>query len=69
MKYNNQTHCFRRHKQVLKRENPGMRIALLENEHSKSFAKWLHKEVINLMLFIIEFLFFIFFYFYIFLQI
>ncbi|GJR32988.1 putative transposase-associated domain-containing protein [Tanacetum coccineum] len=34
-----------RHKQVLKTENPGKRIAFLENEHSKSFAKWLHKEV------------------------
>ncbi|GKA12729.1 hypothetical protein Tco_0692275 [Tanacetum coccineum] len=35
----------RRHKQVLKTKNPGKRIALLENEHSKSFAKWLRKEV------------------------
>nr|GEW37890.1 hypothetical protein [Tanacetum cinerariifolium] len=35
-----------RHKQVLKTKNPGKRIALLENEHSKSFAKWLRKEVI-----------------------
>ncbi|GJX85253.1 hypothetical protein Tco_0336027 [Tanacetum coccineum] len=35
----------RRHKQVLKTENPGKRIAFLENEHSKSFAKWLRKEV------------------------
>ncbi|GKC74968.1 hypothetical protein Tco_1125742 [Tanacetum coccineum] len=34
-----------RHKQVLKTENPGKRIAFLENEHSKSFAKWLRKEV------------------------
>ncbi|GKE32305.1 hypothetical protein Tco_1451627 [Tanacetum coccineum] len=34
-----------RHKQVLKTENLGKRIAFLENEHSKSFAKWLHKEV------------------------
>ncbi|GJZ62053.1 hypothetical protein Tco_0618190 [Tanacetum coccineum] len=34
-----------RHKQVLKIENPGKRIAFLENEHSKSFAKWLCKEV------------------------
>ncbi|GJZ56185.1 hypothetical protein Tco_0611378 [Tanacetum coccineum] len=34
-----------RHKQVLKTENPGKRIAFLKNEHSKSFAKWLHKEV------------------------
>ncbi|GJT30112.1 hypothetical protein Tco_0910387 [Tanacetum coccineum] len=34
-----------RHKQVLKTKNPGKRIALLENEHSKSFAKWLRKEV------------------------
>nr|GEV61808.1 hypothetical protein [Tanacetum cinerariifolium] len=34
-----------RHKQVLKIENPGKRIAFLENEHSKSFAKWLRKEV------------------------
>ncbi|GKB55208.1 hypothetical protein Tco_0905961 [Tanacetum coccineum] len=34
-----------RHKQVLKTENPGKRIAFLENEHSKSFVKWLHKEV------------------------
>ncbi|GJS45438.1 retrovirus-related pol polyprotein from transposon TNT 1-94 [Tanacetum coccineum] len=33
-----------RHKQVLKIENPGKRIAFLENEHSKSFAKWLHEE-------------------------
>ncbi|GJZ93993.1 helitron helicase-like domain-containing protein [Tanacetum coccineum] len=36
---------IRRHKQVLKTENPGKRIAFLENEHSKSFAKWLRKEV------------------------
>ncbi|GKB24132.1 putative transposon, En/Spm-like protein [Tanacetum coccineum] len=35
-----------RHKQVLKTKNPGKRIALLENEHNKSFAKWLRKEVI-----------------------
>ena len=63
MKYNNQTHCVRRHKQFLKTENPGMRIALLENEHSKSFAKWLRKEVINLMLFIFEFFYSLFFYF------
>ncbi|GJZ46712.1 hypothetical protein Tco_0600544 [Tanacetum coccineum] len=35
----------KRHKQVLKTENPGKRIAFLENEHSKSFAKWLHEEV------------------------
>ncbi|GKC27313.1 hypothetical protein Tco_1034607 [Tanacetum coccineum] len=34
-----------RHKQVLKTENPGKRIAFLENEHSKSFAKWLRKEI------------------------
>ncbi|GJV76577.1 putative transposase-associated domain-containing protein [Tanacetum coccineum] len=34
-----------RHKQVLKTENPGKRVAFLENEHSKSFAKWLRKEV------------------------
>ncbi|GJY91460.1 putative transposase-associated domain-containing protein [Tanacetum coccineum] len=34
-----------RHKQVLKTENPSKRIAFLENEHSKSFAKWLCKEV------------------------
>ncbi|GJS87519.1 putative transposase-associated domain-containing protein [Tanacetum coccineum] len=33
-----------RHKQVLKTENPGKRIAFLENEHSKSFAKWLREE-------------------------
>ncbi|GKA83601.1 hypothetical protein Tco_0805196 [Tanacetum coccineum] len=33
------------HKQVLKTENLGKRIAFLENEHSKSFAKWLRKEV------------------------
>ncbi|GJZ53089.1 hypothetical protein Tco_0607974 [Tanacetum coccineum] len=33
------------HKQVLKIENPGKRIAFMENEHSKSFAKWLRKEV------------------------
>nr|GEX07063.1 hypothetical protein [Tanacetum cinerariifolium] len=35
-----------RHKQVLKTKNLGKRIALLENEHSKSFAKWLREEVI-----------------------
>ncbi|GJV31899.1 hypothetical protein Tco_1392299 [Tanacetum coccineum] len=35
----------KRHKQVLKIENPSKRIAFLENEHSKSFAKWLRKEV------------------------
>ncbi|GKA04526.1 putative ribonuclease H-like domain-containing protein [Tanacetum coccineum] len=34
-----------RHRQVLKTENLGKRIAFLENEHIKSFAKWLHKEV------------------------
>ncbi|GKB12996.1 hypothetical protein Tco_0846919 [Tanacetum coccineum] len=34
-----------RHKQVLKTKNPSKRIALLENEHSKSFAKWLREEV------------------------
>ncbi|GKD14661.1 hypothetical protein Tco_1199068 [Tanacetum coccineum] len=34
-----------RHKQVLKTENPGKRIAFLENENSKSFAKWLREEV------------------------
>ncbi|GKB33654.1 putative transposon, En/Spm-like protein, partial [Tanacetum coccineum] len=33
-----------RHKQVLKIENPGKRIAFLENKHSKSFAKWLREE-------------------------
>nr|GEV41446.1 hypothetical protein [Tanacetum cinerariifolium] len=33
-----------RHKQVWKTENPGKRITLLENEPSKSFAKWLRKE-------------------------
>nr|GEW27228.1 hypothetical protein [Tanacetum cinerariifolium] len=36
---------IKRHKQVLKIENPGKRIALLENEHIKYFAKWLRKEV------------------------
>ncbi|GJZ38456.1 retrovirus-related pol polyprotein from transposon TNT 1-94 [Tanacetum coccineum] len=36
---------IKRHRQVLKTENPGKRIAFLENEHSKSFAKWLRKEV------------------------
>nr|GEW96166.1 helitron helicase-like domain-containing protein [Tanacetum cinerariifolium] len=35
---------IRRHKQVLKTKNLGKRIALLENEHSKSFAKWLREE-------------------------
>ncbi|GKF27150.1 hypothetical protein Tco_0083044 [Tanacetum coccineum] len=34
-----------RHKKVLKTKNPGKRIAFLENEHSKSFAKWLREEV------------------------
>ncbi|GJW12148.1 hypothetical protein Tco_1577975 [Tanacetum coccineum] len=34
-----------RHKQVLKTKNSGKRIALLENEHNKSFAKWLREEV------------------------
>ncbi|GKB29613.1 hypothetical protein Tco_0869014, partial [Tanacetum coccineum] len=34
-----------RHKQALKTENPGKRIAFLENKHSKYFAKWLRKEV------------------------
>ncbi|GJV41721.1 putative ribonuclease H-like domain-containing protein [Tanacetum coccineum] len=34
-----------RHKQVLKTEYPGKRIAFLENEHSKSFAMRLRKEV------------------------
>ncbi|GJU07279.1 hypothetical protein Tco_1123709 [Tanacetum coccineum] len=34
-----------RHKQVLKTENQGKRIAFLENKHSKYFAKWLRKEV------------------------
>nr|GEW06254.1 hypothetical protein [Tanacetum cinerariifolium] len=34
-----------RHKQVLKTENPSKRITFLENERSKSFAKWLRKEV------------------------
>ncbi|GKD96784.1 putative transposase-associated domain-containing protein [Tanacetum coccineum] len=33
-----------RHKQVLKTENLGKRISFLENEHNKSFAKWLRKE-------------------------
>nr|GEW61066.1 hypothetical protein [Tanacetum cinerariifolium] len=33
-----------RHKQVLKTKNLGKRIAFLENEHSKSFAKWLLKK-------------------------
>ncbi|GJX12687.1 hypothetical protein Tco_0204445 [Tanacetum coccineum] len=42
---NNNTYLSRRHKQVLKIENSGKRIAFLENEHSKSFAKWLRKEV------------------------
>nr|GEX77321.1 hypothetical protein [Tanacetum cinerariifolium] len=35
----------RRHNQVLKTTNPGKRIALLENKHNKSFAKWLREEV------------------------
>ncbi|GKE26941.1 hypothetical protein Tco_1442325, partial [Tanacetum coccineum] len=35
-----------RHKQVLKTKNLGKQIVLLENEHSKSFAKWLREEVI-----------------------
>ncbi|GKF80536.1 hypothetical protein Tco_0239138, partial [Tanacetum coccineum] len=34
-----------RHKQVLKTENAGKRIAFLENEHNKSFAKWLRTEI------------------------
>ncbi|GJY86057.1 hypothetical protein Tco_0500083 [Tanacetum coccineum] len=34
-----------RHKQVLKTENLGKRIAFMDNEHSKSFSKWLRKEV------------------------
>ncbi|GJS91315.1 hypothetical protein Tco_0773951 [Tanacetum coccineum] len=34
-----------RHKKVLKTENPSKRIAFMENEHSKYFAKWLFKEV------------------------
>nr|GEW85544.1 hypothetical protein [Tanacetum cinerariifolium] len=34
-----------RYKQVLKTKNLGTGIALLENEHSKSFAKWLREEV------------------------
>nr|GEU52155.1 hypothetical protein [Tanacetum cinerariifolium] len=34
-----------RHKQVLKTKNPSKQIALLENENSKSFAKWLREEV------------------------
>nr|GEU84825.1 hypothetical protein [Tanacetum cinerariifolium] len=34
-----------RYKQVLKTKNPGKRIALLENEYSKSFGKWLREEV------------------------
>ena len=32
---------------------PEKKLAFLENEHSKSFAKWLRKEVINRILFII----------------
>nr|GEY44119.1 hypothetical protein [Tanacetum cinerariifolium] len=36
---------IRRHKQVLKTKNSDKHIAFLKNEHSKSFAKWLHKEV------------------------
>ena len=59
MKYNNQIPCFRRHKLVLETENPGKRKAWLENEHSKSFAKWLREEVINRMLFIIVCLLFL----------
>nr|GEX85469.1 hypothetical protein [Tanacetum cinerariifolium] len=35
----------RRHKQFLKTKNLSKRIALLENEHSKYFARWLRKEV------------------------
>ncbi|GJT14503.1 hypothetical protein Tco_0861545 [Tanacetum coccineum] len=35
---------LRRQKQVLKTENPGKRIAFLENKHSNSFAKCLGKE-------------------------
>ncbi|GJW86606.1 putative ribonuclease H-like domain-containing protein [Tanacetum coccineum] len=35
-----------RYRQVLKTKNPGKRIALLKNEHNKSFAKWLREEVI-----------------------
>ncbi|GKA64200.1 putative transposase-associated domain-containing protein [Tanacetum coccineum] len=34
-----------RYKHVLKTKNLGKRIALLENEHNKSFAKWLREEV------------------------
>ncbi|GJU82419.1 hypothetical protein Tco_1284784 [Tanacetum coccineum] len=41
---------LRRQKQVLKTENPGKRIAFLENEHSKSFAKCLRKEAKACML-------------------
>ncbi|GJX53053.1 hypothetical protein Tco_0281422 [Tanacetum coccineum] len=37
--------AYLRHMQVLKTENLGKRIAFLENEHSKSFSKWLRKEV------------------------
>ncbi|KAD4385699.1 hypothetical protein E3N88_25868 [Mikania micrantha] len=33
-----------RHKQVLQSENPGKRIALLENDHNISFATWLREE-------------------------
>ncbi|GJR71948.1 hypothetical protein Tco_0084313 [Tanacetum coccineum] len=40
-----ETEIKSRHKQVLKTENLGKRIAFLEDEHSKSFAKWLRKEV------------------------
>ncbi|GJT36016.1 helitron helicase-like domain-containing protein [Tanacetum coccineum] len=36
---------IRQHKQVLKTENPGKRIAFLENKHNKSFVKWLREEV------------------------
>ncbi|GKD54600.1 retrovirus-related pol polyprotein from transposon TNT 1-94, partial [Tanacetum coccineum] len=39
-----------RHKQVLKTENPGKRIAFLENEHSKYFAKWFAKRLRELAL-------------------
>ncbi|GJV90067.1 hypothetical protein Tco_1534005 [Tanacetum coccineum] len=33
------------HISILETKNPSKRIALLENEHSKSFAKWLCEEV------------------------
>nr|GEW34163.1 hypothetical protein [Tanacetum cinerariifolium] len=36
---------IKRHKHVLKTKNLAKRIELLENEHSKSFAKWLREEV------------------------